>query len=157
MPHLRSSLVGLLWGEMPEANVAEESHQDAIGTAQDCWRSHSCRPAEHCLPSNCNRIRVDVEQFLAASATSEGANEADLRQAVKMVRGDFLQGFTVHNAADFEFWTLSQRARLRELFIQLDRHAGTSLPRTQRPDAGYCLHTSITGIGILGEKRPIAI
>ena len=38
-----------------------------------------------------------------------------LEEAIRLYRGDFLAGFYVQSAPDFEQWTLGQRDRLREL------------------------------------------
>jgi predicted ATPase/DNA-binding SARP family transcriptional activator len=41
-----------------------------------------------------------------------------LRQAIELYRGDFLEGFNVRDADDFEAWKLNQRDRLHHLAVQ---------------------------------------
>ena len=40
-----------------------------------------------------------------------------LREALALYRGDFLEGFYVRDAPDFEDWALVQRVQLRELAL----------------------------------------
>jgi DNA-binding SARP family transcriptional activator len=75
---------------------------------------------------------LDVERFEALAA---GAGVEGLRQAVELYRGDFLEGFYVRDAPEFEGWVLARRARLRELAMgALHRLA---IHFTQQGDTGH--------------------
>jgi DNA-binding SARP family transcriptional activator len=116
--HTRSALAALLWGDFPQAaargNLRKALQQlrahlgaylvverDGVAVAEDadCW--------------------VDVVEFdrvlqdVGVAEAPEG-----VRRAVDLYRGDFLTGFYVHRAPDFENWWLSERARLRELMLE---------------------------------------
>jgi DNA-binding SARP family transcriptional activator len=91
---------------------------------------------------------VDVVIFLAAvegSAVLEpddpGRDLAPLRQAVSLYRADFLEGFYVKNALEFEEWALGQREYLRELMLQALRRLTGQSARLEADPAvalAYC-------------------
>ena len=127
--HARPALAALFWGDMPEAaargNLRKALQQlrehlgphlhierDAAGLAEDapCW--------------------VDALEFgELLSAAAPGGSPGDLQRAAALYRGDFLEGFYVRDAPDFENWWLLERTRLREqmlgsLCALADHHAG---------------------------------
>jgi predicted ATPase len=65
---------------------------------------------------------LDVAAFEAALRAYRHATGGDriahLRSAVAAYRGDFLEGFLVRDAPEFEDWALAQRTRYRELALQ---------------------------------------
>ncbi|MCA9919078.1 MAG: AAA family ATPase, partial [Anaerolineales bacterium] len=103
---MRTTLAGLFWGDMPEdkahtnlrksiANLnkmvgdwLEVTRQTAVFNPQNCW--------------------IDVLAF-------EEAGMAET--AVSLYNGDFLDGFYVDDAPEFEQWLLALRARLREQML----------------------------------------
>ncbi|MFK7803343.1 MAG: BTAD domain-containing putative transcriptional regulator [Anaerolineae bacterium] len=105
--HSRASLVGLFWGDLTEEN----------GSAN--------------LRKTLTNLRKLVEPYLNISRESIGINwaknvETDVRsfdkaQALGLVRGDFLEGFYIRGCAEFETWTLTERYRLKEKYLQLLR------------------------------------
>jgi DNA-binding SARP family transcriptional activator len=58
---------------------------------------------------------LDVAEFEAGAATKEDIG--CLQSAVTLYHGDFLDGFTLPDAPQFEEWVLAQRARLREMAL----------------------------------------
>ena len=105
-PLMRTTLAGLFWGDMPEkkahtnlrksiANLNKMvgdwltmTRQTAFFTNTDCW--------------------IDVQAFEAA-----GMGET----AVSLYGGEFLEGFYIDDAPEFEQWLLGWRARLREQML----------------------------------------
>lgn len=61
-------------------------------------------------------LTSDVHVFEAA-LQDRPADLDRLRAAAEFYRGDFLSGFVVRNAAEFDHWVLVERQRLRELAI----------------------------------------
>jgi DNA-binding SARP family transcriptional activator len=126
--HTRPALAGLMWGDFPEAAARANLRkalqqlrqevgaylvieQDMVALAEDadCW--------------------VDAVEFdtLLRESTVDKAPER-VRRGIDLYRGDFLEGFYVRGAPDFENWWLAERARLREMMLEdlhtlADHHA----------------------------------
>jgi predicted ATPase/tetratricopeptide (TPR) repeat protein len=82
---------------------------------------------------------IDVAAF--ESRVGDASSTTDIRhlkQAVELYRGDFLTGFYVLHAPDFEAWMFAEQARLRELAIQAFHTLAGSYNEPQE------LHTGIT-------------
>lgn len=117
-PHGRESLVTLLWGDMPEATAKRNLTQVLSLLRKQFAQVLEITPQQIGLKPEAT-YWVDVEQFQQTLETIHPAQEPErLRQVVDLYRGDFLQGFYVKAALDFEEWVLAQRERLRELLIQ---------------------------------------
>jgi DNA-binding SARP family transcriptional activator len=131
-PHLRPILVGLLWGEMPEA-LARNNLSKAL--------THLRQAVGHHLRITRREVAFDRERpyWLDVEVLEEGTSAlADIEQvqrAVELYRGDFLEGFYVHHSPTFEEWVLTQRAQLRELALQA-LHT-LAVHHTHRGPAGY--------------------
>jgi predicted ATPase/DNA-binding SARP family transcriptional activator len=117
-PHTRSTLTGLLWGDQPDpaarASLSKclSNLHDLIGDAVLIERQSIA------FNRNCP-YQLDTERFAAgidASPTPETLQP--LQAALALYRGDFLEGFYVRDAADFEQWVLVQRAQFREAIVQ---------------------------------------
>lgn len=119
-PHRRETLAGLLWGELSDAAAANNLRQvlTSLRKALEPFllvtrETVELNPAQH--------YRLDVAEFtalLAPDADLAPAERARRQQtAADLYRGDFLAGFYVRNAPDFEEWMLAQRARYRELAL----------------------------------------
>ena len=124
--HPRTTLATLLWGDNPEKNaraslrkVLRQLHQtlpDQLITVD-----HSVALATN------GRVWVDVVFFADQLAQAEASNDiAPLEAAIQHFRGDFLSGFFVRKAPDFETWQATQQVRLREQLLgalqTLSRH-----------------------------------
>jgi predicted ATPase/Tfp pilus assembly protein PilF len=78
---------------------------------------------------------LDVKIFENITEPSSLAEIKLIEEAVELYRGDFLEGFYVREAEEFEQWVGGQRARLRELVLQaLHRLA---VYYTRQGEAGY--------------------
>jgi DNA-binding SARP family transcriptional activator len=116
--HTRPALAALLWGDFPQAAargnlrkalqqlrehlgpyLAIERDEVALAEDADCWVD-----------------AVEFDRVLQDVAVAEAPES--VQRAVDLYRGDFLTGFYVHKAPDFEDWWLSERARLRELMLK---------------------------------------
>ncbi|MCB0209330.1 MAG: tetratricopeptide repeat protein [Anaerolineae bacterium] len=116
-PQSRSVLAGLLWGDMPESSArtnlrkALADLRRVVGDYLDISRHDvTFQPGSD--------IWVDVARFTANIEAPDSPTIADLQEAVDLYRGDFLSGFYVLNAPDFENWMLAEQARLRELVMR---------------------------------------
>lgn len=135
--HTRDKLAALLWGEMSDADAKNNLRQaltnlrkfvddeltvtrDAIELTGDCFLDST---------------QFDSAVRYASSLDPEPAS-AILTNSLRLYRGDFLEGFHVRDAPDFEDWMLTERARLRELALQaLHRLAEIEMSRADYPAA----------------------
>jgi DNA-binding SARP family transcriptional activator/predicted ATPase len=111
--HSRSALAGLLWGGMSESRARMNLSQ-ALTTLRRSFSDHLTITRQRVAFDKESGSWVDVIAFKAAVTE---ASVDGLHKAVRLYQGDFLDGFYVHNAPEFETWTLIERAQLRELVL----------------------------------------
>ncbi len=119
-PHQRDALAGLLWGEMPDAAAANNLRQ-ALSNLRKLFEPHLLITRDTVAFDPTIPHDLDVTLFTDRLRLSEGQPAeqriALLRQALALYRGDFLEGFYVRDAPDFEDWALVQRVHLRDLAL----------------------------------------
>ena len=117
-PHSRSALAGLLWGDLPE-----DGNANLRKVLSNLRRLVAPYLTIHRADVQMNRVvqwSLDVADFKAGFHSHLGTASPDmdeLERAVTHYTGDFLSGFDLRNADEFELWVLSQRARLHQLAI----------------------------------------
>lgn len=123
-PHSRDALATLLWGDHPEA-TAKRNLTKALTNLRQLVEPYLLLDRYSVAFDLQLPAVLDVTIFQAAvegSAPLKPENLerdlAPLRKAVGLYRGDFLEGFYVKNALEFEEWALGQREYLRELMLQ---------------------------------------
>ena len=96
--HLRPSLAGLLWGEMPEAN-AQNALRKALSNLRRLVGPHLAITRQAVTFNRDSAYWLDVEAFESlarGAAPAEGLTQPSierLAEAVALYRGDFLAGF----------------------------------------------------------------
>ena len=145
--HSRDTLATLLWGDLPEA-TAKRNLTKALTNLRQLLEPYLLIEWHSVAFNYQAPSAVDVGLFQAAvegSALLEPDNPerdlAPLRQAVSLYRGDFLAGFYVKNALEFEEWALGQREYLRELMLQALRRLTEQSARLEADPAAaleYC-------------------
>ncbi len=118
-PHTRDKLAALLWGEMTDAD-AKNNLRQALTNLR--------KIADDCLTITRDSIECTGDCFLDSSKFESDIKNASsldpqpasviLTDSLSLYRGDFLEGFFVRDAPDFEDWMLAERAHLRELALQ---------------------------------------
>jgi DNA-binding SARP family transcriptional activator len=115
----RTQLMLLLWGDKPDS-AARQSLNEAL------------RILRRRLGDDAVITRGDEVQ-LAEGAVELDANEVDrlldagyVSAATELIRGDFMDGFTVPNAWDFEEWLAAERRLWREHAVTALAEAATS-------------------------------
>ncbi|GAB4196491.1 MAG: hypothetical protein OHK0022_14020 [Roseiflexaceae bacterium] len=120
-PHSRSALAALLWGDMPESDARANLRvalanlrqlagpylsisRDQVGFAAD---------AHYWLDVDVFQSRLRLLDLPAASQDDQA-----LQTAVNLYRGDFLEGFSLRDAPEFEEWALLQREQMRQIALQ---------------------------------------
>ena len=117
-PHTRAVLSGLLWGDLPDAN-ARVNLSTVLSSLRRVLGEHLTINRQTVAFNQASSYRLDVAGFEATiGAVPPAASNAALQKAVTLYRGDFLEGFYVRQAPDFEDWMLRERSRLRERVVQ---------------------------------------
>lgn len=114
----RSTLATLLWGDVTD-NAARTNLRKALSNLREKVGDYLDLDGQAVAFKPDHPYWVDVTDFKANVGTdSPLLNVARLQAAVELYQGDFLTGYYVRNAPDFETWMLAEQARLRELFVQ---------------------------------------
>lgn len=111
----RDKLIGYLWPEREEARGRHALRQWLTLLRRDAPSAAGqlvLGSAE--LRLNSTLITSDVADFCAVVARGRMASVAELEQAASLYTGNFLDGFFVAGAPEFERWVESQRHILRQ-------------------------------------------
>lgn len=114
-PQPRASLAGLLWGGMPESN-ARASLSKVLSSLRHYLGDHMAITRQHVTLVRGAGFWLDVAEFTAAA---DGETIEELEEAVALYRGDFLDGFVVRDAPEFEHWMLAEQARLKAIMLSV--------------------------------------
>ncbi len=116
--HYRDALAGLLWGDLPEQRAAGNLRV-VLANLHDLLPEHLEITRYQVAFNQSSACWLDVAEF--ERACSQGQTEASsqapyaqFEYAVSLYRGDFLEGFYVHDAPAFEEWALAEREQLRQ-------------------------------------------
>ncbi len=117
-PHSRESLADLLWDDMPAA-TAKRNLTKVLSLLRKQFEPYLEIEPQYIGFKAGTVYGLDVAKFEEAiEAGDQETASASLREAVELYQDDFLAGFYVKDALNFEEWVLTQRERLRELMIQ---------------------------------------
>jgi predicted ATPase/DNA-binding SARP family transcriptional activator len=126
-PHARTELAELFWGDW-ELGQALVNLTKTLSNLRQVLGEHLLISRETVEFNRARTHRLDVDVLnRALDLPVDQADSTLLEEAIASYRGDFLDGFYVHDAPEFETWALSERAQLREGYLQLletlaDRH-----------------------------------
>jgi DNA-binding SARP family transcriptional activator/predicted ATPase len=148
-PHQREALAALLWGELADADAKNNLRQTL---------SNLRRLLDPCLLITRDTVALNPEASITLDVTAfeqrlhaggglpEETRAASLQEAVALYQGDFLAGFVVRDAPEFEDWMLAQRSRFRELAL----HALHTLTQFHlaRGNAAQAIDTATRLLGI---------
>ncbi|MEM7031108.1 MAG: BTAD domain-containing putative transcriptional regulator [Chloroflexota bacterium] len=114
--HYRTNLLGLLWGEMPETE-AKANLRVVLSNLRKLVGAHLIITRQTVAFNIDAPHDLDIDG-LERIAVSNG-DIAALEGAIHRYRGDFLAGFQVREAPEFENWLLIQRERLRQIAVKV--------------------------------------
>ncbi|HYU09143.1 MAG TPA: AAA family ATPase [Gemmatimonadales bacterium] len=122
----RDHLLGLLWAEQPERG-ARKALNTAINRLRHALGDARLRSEGDTLTLSDARLDVDVLRFLSLV---EDTPEA----AVALLHGDFLEGFHIKDAPEFEDWMARERERYHALAATTlvaagERHVATEFAK----------------------------
>jgi DNA-binding SARP family transcriptional activator len=104
----RDRLLGLLWPDRDE-RTARHLLADSLYVLRQTLGDDAIVAAGETLRLASDIVWTDVAELHKALAEERWAD------ALRLYRGDFLDGFFVRNAVDFDQWALAERDRLRAL------------------------------------------
>ncbi len=127
--HSRETLAALLWGGLPDVDARNNLRQ-TLTNLRKLVGPYLLIDRETVTFLATPPCAVDVDAFLHNLKNAEGQGEAgqveSWQAASAVYAGDFLAGFVVRDAPEYEEWLLAQRARYRELALHA-LHALTEL------------------------------
>ncbi|MEZ4861147.1 MAG: BTAD domain-containing putative transcriptional regulator [Caldilineaceae bacterium] len=113
--HTRAFLATILWPDMAE-NRARKNLRDVISNLRKLVGDYLII-SRHDLAFNQRQpYWLDVELF-STGLSAPNASLNDLREAIGLYKGEFLESFQILNAAPFEVWVQQQRAEYHSLVI----------------------------------------
>ncbi len=116
-PQSRLALAGLLWPDKSDAEARMNLRQ-ALYQLRQVLPDHIVTTREHAALEPQAPLDVDVTLFEAELNAGLAGDVPALHTAADRYSGDFLAGFYVDDAQEFEEWLLVERERLRGLALQ---------------------------------------
>lgn len=120
--HTRQTLAGLLWGELPEED-ARRNLRGVLMKLRELFHPHLHITHQTIAFNHQSLHWLDVTTFRAQTHYRPGSlpTPAQLREAVALYRGEFLEDFYVRQAPLFEEWVVRLRRELHGTALQACR------------------------------------
>jgi DNA-binding SARP family transcriptional activator/predicted ATPase len=116
--HWRGALAHLFWRDMAEAK-ARVNLSKALSNLRQQLGDYLLISTQTVEFNRAQPYWLDLERFqLDTGALQVASSAQDILENAQLYRGDFLDGFYVRNAPEFERWMLCERERLRDLSVQ---------------------------------------
>ena len=112
--HRRETLANLFWGEMDEA-TARRNLTKALSALRQLLGDHLLIEPQSIALNMDARVSLDIHAFETGIDAPDPATQ---RAATALYRGDFLEGFYVKEAIEFEEWMVVHRENLRERMMR---------------------------------------
>jgi predicted ATPase/DNA-binding SARP family transcriptional activator len=117
-PQPRSTLAGLFWAGVGDY-YARRNLNRTLSNLTQLVGDHLVKARETLALDRSQPYWFDVELLEnTLNAASTAGDEATLQEALELYRGEFLAGFYIHDAPEFEQWVLAERTRLNERYLQ---------------------------------------
>ncbi|MBK8900813.1 MAG: tetratricopeptide repeat protein [Anaerolineaceae bacterium] len=136
-PHSRSALAGLLWGDLPE-----ESARANLRLTLTRLRKFLPETILHTTRVNVALANtwLDAAEFDQRLEIRDGrlaeSPISNLQSPFALYRADFLTGFDIPNAPEFETWVVGVRERLRQTAVTHLYHLVETAVYTQQAQSG---------------------
>jgi DNA-binding SARP family transcriptional activator len=121
----RDRVLGLLWPERDE-RAARHLLADSLYVLRQTLGDEAIVASGETLRIAEDLLSTDVGEFRRALADARWSDALDL------YRGEFLDGFHVRNAVEFDQWALAERGRFRALALRAASSLTTALERAGR-------------------------
>lgn len=118
----RERLAEMFWGEMSDTD-AKNNLRQVLANLRHLLPLHVVTTRESVTFDQTQPFLLDVQLFeehlrVADEAADATARVQHVQEAMVLYRGDFLEGFHVRDAPDFDEWLMWQRERLRQQALQ---------------------------------------
>jgi DNA-binding SARP family transcriptional activator len=123
----REHLIGLLWADRTEA-AARHSLSEALRVLRRYAGAGSVEVTVGQVGLGPGVVELDVDRLEALAAAEDWTRAADL------VAGEFLEGFGVPDAGEFEDWLTAEREHWRRRGVEVLIHCADGLARAARAD-----------------------
>ncbi|HNB53193.1 MAG TPA: BTAD domain-containing putative transcriptional regulator [Anaerolineales bacterium] len=119
--HQRDALAALLWGEMSDAD-AKNNLRQALSNLRKHLDPYLLVTRDTLQFNASAPHTLDVDEFVKGThlpqLTIDHSQFTILNSSLALYSGDFLHGFFIREAPEFEDWAYAERVRLRELAFQ---------------------------------------
>jgi predicted ATPase/DNA-binding SARP family transcriptional activator len=115
--HTRLALAGLLWGQWSDSR-ALVSLSKALSNLRQLVGEHLEISRESVAFNRQSDIWLDLETMRSLWESPRAGPDISTLPHIGRFRGDFLEGFSVHDAPEFEEWLLRERAQWRQRAAQ---------------------------------------
>jgi DNA-binding SARP family transcriptional activator len=129
--HRRDALLGMFWPELDQARARHALSQALHFLRRELGADVFVTQNAEEVALSSDHLRCDATQFEAK------ADQKDLEGALALYHGDFLSGFFLSDAPEFEHWAETARSRLRARAVE-------------------AAHTHAERMGAEGKKREAA-
>lgn len=113
-PHFRAALAGRFWSQLPEAD-ARMNLRRVLANLRTLVGDHLVITRDSVAFNHESPYSLDVAQFEACMRQAGAGEVEQLQLAATYYRGDFLEGFALRDAPDFDEWMIAEGERLRQL------------------------------------------
>jgi DNA-binding SARP family transcriptional activator len=134
----REHLIGLLWPEKPET-AARHSLNEAIRVLRRYLGESSIDTSAGQVRLVGDSVRLDVDRL------EELATASEWEAAAKLIAGEFLEGFAIAGASEFEDWLANERSAVRLRSVDVLVHYADDLLR-----AGQSSEATAVAVRALG-------
>jgi WD40 repeat protein/DNA-binding SARP family transcriptional activator len=122
-PHSREKLAALLWPDWPNS-AALSNLRYALSDLRKVIGDRTADPAFLLITREAIQFNtesdhsLDVAQFIELTSTGDGDEIGRLEQAVSLYQGEFMEGFSVSEAAPFEDWARLKGEQFQRVYLQ---------------------------------------
>src|SRR3989441_6345323 len=115
----REHLVGLLWADKPEKDARHSLNEAVRVLRQSTGGGLESDAAQVRVAPGAVELDTDALEALAAAG--------DYNAAVGLVQGEFLEGFSVPGASEFDNWLVAERDHWRRRSVEVLAHRADQL------------------------------
>ncbi len=141
----RDHLIGLLWSDKPES-AARHSLNEAVRVLRRHCAEGEIRTGGNQIHLGPNVVQLDIERFDGLTAAGDWLGAAEL------IAGEFLEGFSVPGAPDFENWLTTERSTWRHRAVDALVRCADSLADEGKAEASTSYAQRALGLDPRSER-----